>query len=388
MIRIVISGYYGSRNAGDEAMLYSMLLSLNNAVKDLSNEKLHITILSADPAETKSKHQHSFERIEIDSVSWMNPFLVAFAIARSDLFISGGGSLLQNVTSKRSLYYYLAVIFLALFFRRKTMLYAQGIGPVEGNFPRTVLKNIINHVDLITTRDEGSLAELKNLGIDKPRIFSTADPVLALSSIDLERGYKILRPYIGRSKRRSEPLIGLAVREWRGWTDYKRSFALAVVRLVEELGAKIVFIPMQYPEDVKAARTVAQMSKKFSDGFIDEDSFAVLNSQYSTTDLLSIVGCLDVLVSIRLHALIFAGVMGIPIVGVSYDPKIDRYLDSIEEKPVANLDSLTADDIVDAVTSKLRRGFSNKTKETLKNLRTRAEENSKLALSLINFDRR
>ena len=114
----------------------------------------------------------------------------------------------------------------------------------------------------------------------------------------------------------------------------------------------------------------------------------LFRSEYTTSEFLSLVGNMDLMLGIRLHALIFAGVMGVPMVGLSYDPKIDRYLDSIEEKPVANLDSLTADDIVDAVTSKLRRGFSNKTKETLKNLRTRAEENSKLALSLINFDRR
>ena len=381
MTRIVISGYYGSRNAGDEAMLSAILLALNED----TNEKLHITILSADPSETKRRHSSdSLDRIVLDSISWMNPFSVSIAVARCDLFISGGGSLLQNVTSKRSLYYYLAVIFLALFFRKKIMLYAHGIGPVEGSFPRSILKTILNHVDLITTRDEGSLEELKNLGIDKPKIVLTADPVLGLKSVDLEIGQKILRPYVGRSANRRQPLIGLAVREWRGWTEYKRSFALAIVELVEQLGAKIVFLPMQYPEDVKVAKSIAQMSQKFSDGFIDDDSFAVLDSQFSTSQLLSIVGCLDVLVSIRLHALIFAGVMGVQVVGVSYDPKIDRYLDSIGEKPVGDLEKLTAEDITDAVGEKLRRRLKNKTISTLKDLRTRAEQNSKLALELLN----
>lgn len=379
MIRIVISGYYGSRNAGDEAMLHSMLLSLN----ENATEKLHVTILSANPSETKLRHSSAnLERIVVDSISWMNPISVSIAVARCDLFISGGGSLLQNVTSKRSLYYYLAVIFLALFFRRKIMLYAQGIGPVEGNFPRSIMKSIVNQVDLITTRDEGSLEELKNLGIDKPKIVLTADPALGLKSVDLEVGHKILQPYLGRSSRRT-PVIGLAVREWRGWTEYKRSFALAIVEIIEQLGAKIVFIPMQYPEDTRVAKSIAQMARKFSDGFIDEDSFAVLDSQFSTSQLLSIVGGLDVLVSIRLHALIFAGVMGVPIVGVSYDPKIDRYLDSIGEKPIGDLETLKSDDIVEAVSEKLRRRLNNKTINTLKKLRGNAEKNSKLALELL-----
>ena len=118
--RIVVSGYYGSKNAGDEAMLAAMLEVLGDL-----DPKLHITVISASPADTSARHG-------VESVSWLSLPSIIKALWRADLLISGGGSLLQNVTSRRSLYYYLAIIFLAVIMRKKVMLYAQGIGPIIG----------------------------------------------------------------------------------------------------------------------------------------------------------------------------------------------------------------------------------------------------------------
>ena len=150
MSRIVISGYYGSKNAGDEAMLAAMLEVLG----DLEPE-LHITVISAAPQDTAKRHG-------VEAISWLDMSAICKALKKADLLISGGGSLLQNVTSRRSLYYYLAIIKLAEMLGTKVMLYAQGIGPIQGHLARKVMGHIANRVDLITVRDKGSLAELKN----------------------------------------------------------------------------------------------------------------------------------------------------------------------------------------------------------------------------------
>ena len=100
--RIVVSGYYGSKNAGDEAMLAAMLEVLGDL-----DPKLHITVISASPADTSERHG-------VESISWLGIPSIIKALWHADLLISGGGSLLQNVTSRRSLYYYLAIIFLAV----------------------------------------------------------------------------------------------------------------------------------------------------------------------------------------------------------------------------------------------------------------------------------
>ena len=147
MKRIVVSGYYGAKNAGDEAMLAAMLEVLG----DLDPE-LHITVISADPADTRRRHG-------VEAIGSFDAGAIFSAMRRADLVVSGGGSLLQNVTSGRSLYYYMAVIFLALLLGKRVMLYAQGIGPVTGVFACRAMRWLGNRVSLITVRDEGSMVE-------------------------------------------------------------------------------------------------------------------------------------------------------------------------------------------------------------------------------------
>ena len=134
MSNVVISGYYGSRNAGDEAMLAAMV----EVLSDL-NPKVNITVISASPEDTRQRHG-------VNAVGWLDLRGIFAAVRRADLLISGGGSLLQNVTSRRSLYYYLLIIWLAELLGTPVMLYAQGIGPINGGFARWFMGYIGNRV--------------------------------------------------------------------------------------------------------------------------------------------------------------------------------------------------------------------------------------------------
>ena len=118
--KIVISGYYGFSNAGDEAMLSSLIASLKR-----TSPQVEITVISGNPARTRRNHG-------VYAVHRFNPYAVIRAIKHCTMVISGGGSLLQNVTSSRSLYYYLAIMEIALYFHKPLMLYGQGIGPING----------------------------------------------------------------------------------------------------------------------------------------------------------------------------------------------------------------------------------------------------------------
>ena len=361
MNHIVVSGYYGSKNAGDEAMLAAMI----EVLSDLE-PKLNITVISANPEDTKKRHG-------VEAVSWLDVGAILSVLKKADLMISGGGSLLQNVTSGRSLYYYLGVILMARMVGTPVMLYAQGIGPVCGGFARRLMTAVSNRVSLITVRDHGSLEELKSLSVKRPPIEVTADPVLAIHPVDRAIGRAILKRYKADG---AKPVIGISVREWRGWVGYKKAIADAADRMVEELGARILFIPMQYPEDVEAAKQIASRMKQPS---------TLLDEEYTTSELLSIVGNLELLISIRLHALIFAGVMNVPMVGISYDPKIDRFLDSVGQKPAADLQTVTADNLMEDVRAKweLRGGIREKNAELLSELRRLAFRNAELALDLM-----
>lgn len=360
MSNIVVSGYYGFKNAGDEAMLAAMIevfLDLDPQVK--------ITVISADPEDTRSRHG-------VQAVYWLNYVGIASAVLRSDLLISGGGSLLQNVTSGRSLYYYMSILLLAKSLGTPVMLYAQGIGPICGGFARKAMQLLGNKVDLITVRDAGSLEELKALGVTKPAIHVTADPVLAIHPVDKGMGRAILKRHgLGGAN----PIVGISVREWRGWEHYKDVLAEAAAAVAAEFGARIVFLPMQYPEDVAAAEKIAVRAKCAA---------VVLDDAYTTSELLSLVGNFDLLIGIRLHALIFAGVMGVPMLGMSYDPKIDRFLRSVGEETVGDLENITVDSLLGCVREKWDKinckGYNS---ELLQGLRDAAFTNAELALHLI-----
>lgn len=357
-MKILISGYYGSKNGGDEAMLAAMLEVLREMDSNIS-----VTVISLNPEYTKKRHK-------VDAVAWLDIFSIVRKILAADLLISGGGSLLQNVTSRRSLYYYLGIIFLAKFFGRKVMLYAQGIGPIRGAFAQRLMNWIVNRVDLITVRDHGSLEELRNLKINRPQIFCTADPVLAIKPAPLELGKKILERYNVKTDKK---IIGVSVRRWINWQDCQAALATALDELIEKIGAEIIFIPMQFPEDIKAANSTAKLMK---------NPAVVLADELSTGEILSLVGCTNVLISIRLHALIFAGVMGVPMLGISYDPKVDRFLDSIGEKPLGNLSEITAEKIFLETIKKLdANNFHDES--LLKKLRELAVQNARLAVELL-----
>lgn len=361
MSEIVISGYYGFANAGDEAMLAAMIEAFNDLEPGIG-----ITVISGNPEDTRERHG-------VKAVFRLNYPEIIKVLSKSDILISGGGSLLQDVTSNRSLYYYLSIMLLAKKMGKPVMLYAQGIGPVRGSMAQGAMRYIGNMVDLITVRDEGSEEELKFLGINKPKVHVTADPVLAMHPVDKAIGRSILRK---NGLEGATPLIGICPREWKDWAHYKNILAQTADTLVREFGARIVFLPMQWPDDFAVAKKIAKRMKEKS---------AVLEEEFTTTELLSLVGNLDMLIGIRLHALIFAAVMSVPMVGISYDPKIERFLEIVGQRQVGTLKNIGKDGLLAAV-REIWPDISNPNHERqqlISALKEKAFQNAELALSLI-----
>jgi polysaccharide pyruvyl transferase CsaB len=362
MSNIVISGYYGSGNAGDEAMLAAMIEALSEV-----DPNVKITVISGNPADTRSRHG-------VAAVFRLNYPEIARILVQSDLLISGGGSLLQDVTSDRSLYYYLSIVMLAKKLGKPVMLYAQGIGPVRGGLAKSAMSYIGNMVDLITVRDEGSREELKSLGVKTPPIHVTADPVLALHPVDKEIGRSILRRH---NLEGATPLIGVSAREWKDWSYYKQVIAESIDKIIDEFGVRVVFIPMQWPDDREVARKIKSRMQR--------NPVVLLEEEYTTSELLSLVGNLDMLIGIRLHALIFAAVMHVPLTGISYDPKIDRFLETLGDRHVGTLNTVTSEGLL----AKIRtlwpeiRHPNKKREERISVLRDKAFNNAELAMALI-----
>lgn len=360
MNKLVISGYYGFGNAGDEAMLSAMV----GALRALDHQ-VEITVISGNPEDTR-------RRYEVSVVHRLNLLGIACAIRKSDLLISGGGSLLQDVTSGRSIFYYLGIMQMASLLGRPIMLYAQGIGPIRSKMARAFMKHIGNRIAGGTVRDEGSLTELAGMGVIKPVVTVTADPVLALGMVPLKPGRAIL-DNLGLNG--EGPLIGFSVREWQGWDHYKNVFAAVADLLVVETGARVVFIPMQWPDDVQAARLVAARMKQ---------PHGMIEMKCDTSELLSVVRNLDLLVGVRLHALIFAAIMERPFVGVSYDPKIDRFLETLGERHAGTLDCLTAEGLLERILlAKNDTPAVARRRQRVEELREQAFRNARCAMELL-----
>ncbi|MCQ2373586.1 MAG: polysaccharide pyruvyl transferase CsaB [Phascolarctobacterium sp.] len=359
MSKIVISGYYGFANAGDEAMLTAIINALLS--KDSS---MDMTVISGNPDITKKVHKvnsiHRFSLLDIFS-----------AMSKSDLLISGGGSLLQDVTSKRSLFYYLAILTMGTVLSKKVMLFAQGIGPIKSSFMRKITKYVCSSVDLITVRDKDSLYELRRIGVPDNKVLLTADAVMTLAGEPKEFGRKLLDKYYVPN---NKMLIAIAVRKWREDDSYLLEIAKAADRLIDDRNAHIVLLPLQYPLDIETCRRVQQL-------MVNKLESTVLAADCNTEEFLSLIGNFDLLIGMRLHALIFSAVMGVPFVAVSYDPKIDGFVKDVNGTSAGRVSDLEADNIINCCRKALFHKEANKAQ--MKELREKAMLNAEKAFELL-----
>lgn len=330
MADIVLSGYYGFGNAGDEAMLLSILESLKKECPEYS-----VLVISDKPQEIKRLYG-------VDGIHRFDFVGMVGAFKKAKLLLSGGGSLLQDVTSHRSIFYYLGVLKLAQFMNVPTMLYAQGIGPVVRPMAQKALRQVVNQVRLITVRDERSKEELLRLGVVNPPIHVTADPVLSLDPVKKEKGREILEKagYQGKN-----PLIGFAIREWSQQSDYLKEIAATADQIIQKNEAEVVFLPMQWPEDGDTARKVQNLM---------QEKAILLEGEFLVQEHLSCISNLDLLIGIRLHGLIFSFISDIPSIGISYDPKIDSFLKLVDDAPVSTLKNLKSTELIHSIEEKLK----------------------------------
>ena len=295
--RILISGYYGFSNTGDEAVLSAIIAGLKPF-------DVEITVLSASPEETAKTH--GVRALPRTSGA-------ARAIRECDLFISGGGSLIQDATSFRSLAYYLSLIALAKFYRRKVMVLGQGIGPLRRGVSRRLARRALNGVDLITVRDAQSADLLKELGVSGPPVHVTADPTFLLQPCTSDESAKLLAEAgIGEG----EDVIAIALREWPESPEIERAASEALVAVSAKLPAKLLLVAMHAPDDMILADRVKQAV----------NVAVVQPREWTANELLGVLGNCRLVVGMRLHALIFSAAVGVPFLGIEYDPKVANFL--------------------------------------------------------------
>ncbi len=315
MDKIVISGYYGFNNIGDESILRAVVDNLRERI-----DNIQITVLSQNPESTAEKYGvHSVDRKSLGAI--------ISAIRASDLVLSGGGSLLQDISSKKSIIYYLAIMWIAMIFGKKVFIYSQGVGPIISKANRLLTAMTLRKVDGIVVRDEASKELLVELGLCPDDIHVTADPVLRIKRADLSIGKEILEKE-GFQPDSERLTVGWAIRERKIESNFVDEVCCAIKNLSEKYDAQIVLIPFHYSEDM----AVIQRIKERLNGNV-----TCIEHKYLTEEMLSIIGNMDVLIGVRLHSIIHAAIMGVPMIAISYDPKINSFMHSINLKAMCSV---------------------------------------------------
>jgi polysaccharide pyruvyl transferase CsaB len=301
MPRFLISGYYGFGNLGDEALLAIIVATLRRR-----HARCEIDVLTNDPAGTA-------QTFGVDVTPRANLAAVRRAIGQADVVISGGGGLLQNATSLRSLLYYAGIIRTAIRANKATMIFAQSVGPLDF-WGKAVVREFCRGVSRATVRDERSRALLMPL-VAGTAVERTADPVFLFapgeSPLDLEA------EGLGAS---SDPLVIVSVRRWQGADRTAQAIATAVDRLADAFGVRVAFLPLGGAADADVSTVVIRRCR----------SNPVLLPSYSLPQAAQVIARARLVIGMRLHALVIAARLGVPFVALPYDPKVSALLEELQ----------------------------------------------------------
>ena len=353
MKRLTLSGYYGYGNAGDEAVLAGLVQGFHAA---LPAGDLELVALSGDPIGTVRAHG-------IVAADRYKPAALVRAIARSDLFLSGGGSLLQDVTSAHSLFYYLGVVRLAQMLGKPTMFIAQGIGPLTLPRSRRLTASVANRLSTVTVRDPDSAQLLRDIGVTKPPIEVTADPALLLSPEpqgETEAG-----------------TFGVALRPWHRQENLADHVAEACRTVLNDQHA--LLIPMQPRSDTVV---MEQFARKWHQG----KRTTLSPAEKGLPALLTGLASCEIVIGMRLHALILAAACGVPSVALSYDPKVDAFMQASGQGDAVSDLAFSDSDAFAALLARVwaeRHARADALRAALPDLRARAMRNVDVALGLV-----
>ncbi len=155
MTNVLIAGYYGAGNLGDEAILACMLEDLGRAIPAFEP-----TVVSIDPASTVRQHG-------VRAVGYQDIPALIEAAQSSSLIILGGGGLFHDywevdpgtilTRDQSGLAYYVGILILARLVGVPSMIYAVGVGPLRTDQSKELTTLAFELADAATVRDRTSL---------------------------------------------------------------------------------------------------------------------------------------------------------------------------------------------------------------------------------------
>ena len=291
-IRAVLCGYYGMGNAGDEALLMTLLQMLPESVEPI--------VLSGEPQTTKKQYG-------VASYYRKSSLTILKLLKKSDVFIWGGGSLMQDATSLASPIYYAGLMALAQQRGLKTIAWAQGIGPLRRSFTRWLTKQVLLGCDAVSVRDTAS-AELLSSWKIEPIV--APDPVWALANEPPPELPDTDKPTVAVVLR-SHPLLT---------AERLRTIVRAIKDFQAQSNSFVLLVPFQPTQDSAIAeQIVAELTQDY--GVISLNNPKQLKGLFERVKMA---------IGMRLHSLIMAAEAGCTCFALSYDPKVSQLMRELD----------------------------------------------------------
>ncbi|MFI8686192.1 polysaccharide pyruvyl transferase family protein [Rossellomorea sp. NPDC077527] len=375
-MKVLIHGFYGAGNTGDDAILHSIISQLNKV--DM-NAEVVVSIRS-----NNIKAYYGDKKIRY--VMGSDHKSIYDEVSRSNLVIVGGGGLFQDYAgfkpynlfngAEGAINYYFAPLLLAKMLGKKTMLYAVGYGPFLDNNAAKASGWISNLADVITVRDNTSMKILEKNNCLKARL--TADP-----AINLPYSKCNIRKYINTDIS-NKKLVGINLRLWN-YGEYGTSkvynVLLHVCRvLISNFNSHIVIIPFN-----KSKKEVEMMEKFHSQ--LPKEHSSIVYYNYSPVEIKSLCSELDLMIAMRLHASILAMGAGTPSIGIGYDPKVTEFYNELQLQQLTfTIENIRASEILEISKKVLvnQQHWNNKVNNNIHKLKIRDNENLQLLKKLLN----
>ncbi len=335
-IKILISGWYGNNNIGDETIIEGMLKSIREYVPDAE-----FVVFSDDPEWTKKHYAvDSFEQWPrgvyrglrgcFNPLFWRYIYHLSKKIQEGDIFVLGGGGLLQH-SNFGVVPFWLSKLLLAQMLGKPTMIYAIGVSKLQRFIDRFLTKVATRKTKVITVRDRESEINLREYyGVKKPEVLFTADPAFVLAPDEKPRKSIGLAQ---SSNNGSPKKIGIALLPLRtvglGDRNIQNAFNKVIIETINQLTGmsanEVVLIVENHKEDCELIENVYSQ-------VADKKSVSIEDNKFSVTDHLEFVSRLDALVSMRLHPLISAALVRTPLVGLIVHSKVKEFLSQVGQE--------------------------------------------------------
>ncbi len=287
--RILLCGYYGEHNLGDDALLEVLNKQLPQGWQPLitAHDKAAVQIIVPGALVVNRRSLKT----------------VLKSIKQVQAVVLGGGSLLQDSTSFRSLIYYIILIVVAQVKRKPVLLWGQGLGPLRHAWSRYLVGLVLNGATSITWRDTASMQLAKRLGI-KTSMSVAPDPVWTHQMSEHEGGGNIVLCW--------RPTNLLTTSDWSVLLQ-------GVDQLSKKTGKQVTWFAFHTNQDSNLLQTLNEKG-------LVPDRLAVRSNTVlaeSVEHSQSVFKEASLVIAMRLHALILAIVSQCPSTALSYDPKVE-----------------------------------------------------------------